>query len=223
MPATNVIETISSLFAPKERLSAKEWSTLINARLASIRPHLDSISFSKLGDLACLQDCYLRLEGMHAIKEDNPETWFIPGEEIHQEDRMDTQGWFFGPYRTDWIREGYTEWPEDVDHRGLFNGKRYYWGVTRRRGALVLVKIAFTCEERSGIRGYERATMVYIEEVMPSFLEYAVRQSPKTVFLRLGEKITEWVQDRMRLYEHAKRVGQEVIDGNKLLASFGQI
>lgn len=90
-------------------------------------------------------------------------------------------------------------------------------------GSLFAPKEKLSAEERSGMRGYERATMVYVQETTPFLLEHAVRQSPKTVFLQLGEKITEWAESRMCFYENAKRVGQEVIDGDKLLTSLGQI
>lgn len=179
----------------KTPLKDKDWEMLIEGRLDEIRPHLDSISLRRIGDIIIAGKGKTPEEqSAHSIRSDHPQV-------VGHEFSLETQGFF--TYSTTWIAQN----------------TMVGFGLTRKRD-LVLFEIALepTGESSHLIvsdRPY-RARRVKIQKASPKeILEAAARiDAPPVDYEHILSAIGGWVKNwRDRVYLQAERA-------NDLVSSF---
>jgi len=201
MPDTKGLE----LLVRKQPLTDDDWFSLIEARCSLLKPHLDSFTFSKLGDFNCLRS---GLNETHAIWKDN-ETGTIIGD--HRVD-LGTQGFFCCP-KSSIERIPGSGYQAPLGGVNCPNGKMHIWGFTRyAEWVLVTVefKVEFKGEPGYKGRGYERAGRVFIEEADLKTIIAKTRSTPEEIWRELGRAIRNWTERRRELYNKALGIARTV-------------
>ena len=197
MPDTKGLE----LLVRKQPLTDDDWFSLIEARCSLLEPHLNSFTFSELGNFNCLRS---GLNETHAIWMDN-ETGTIIGD--HRVG-LDTQGIFCCPKSS--IERipgsGYQAPPGGVS---CPDGKMHIWGFTRY-AEWILITVEFKGEPGYKGRGYERAGRVYIEKADLKAIVAKTRSTPEEIWRELGRAIRNWTERRRQLYHKAREIARTV-------------
>ncbi|MBZ9578220.1 hypothetical protein KJA13_04325 [Patescibacteria group bacterium] len=181
--------------------SDEEWLDLIEARRSLIKPHLDSFTLPKLGELKCLRteswteghDLYDAL----TIRD----TLTVTGDTRFS---LKTQGIFRRPW------SGIQRIPNSgyrAPGGGCPDGTMYIWGLTRA-GQWILAKVEFKGEPGYKKRGYERATRVHIEESDLATIIAKTKSTSEEIWRELGKAIKDWTKARHQLYRRAREIAR---------------
>lgn len=196
MPSANGLD----VFVRKNQPNDEEWFGLIEARRALIAPHLDSFTLRELGSLECLRS---EISFTHKLAIDAP---VITGDSRFS---LKTQGIFrVQPWsaieRTP--NSGHRPPPGGVN---CSDGMMRIWGLTRS-GLWVIASISFAGEAGYKGRGYERARTVEIIKADLPTIAMFTKVRPEQMWRELGDAIKAFARDRLALYDHARRLAQNV-------------
>lgn len=187
-PSKTGLEILTS----RSPLTADEWLELVEARLRCLKPHLDHLTLTLLGNEECMESEH---GGLHTLFFDSPR---VEGDEIC----LSIQGIFrYG--NADKIDRGTPRRGETLGERQ--GGQRVLWGLTRKARWLI-VRIEYQRQERER----NRALTVNLRYVtLPELLQGA-QVTAKRVWLALGETIRQLTDQRRRHYEATQELAQRV-------------
>lgn len=191
MPSTQGLE----MLIRQNPLTDQEWFDLIEGRRKLIKPHLDSFTLKELGSLPCLNS-----EGgsLHELG------WDISKTKGDERFSLKTQGIFHRPYsaieRIPIPKAVHNNAPPYWD-----GGTMQIWGLTRS-GLWVLATVNFIDKSGYKDRGRERATDIQIVESDLPTIVAKTKETPRWIWMSLGQTIKEWSEHRRLLHNQALNI-----------------
>ena len=191
------------LLVRSEPLSLSERARLLDARRELIRPCLEKMSLTELGQVEWLR---MGLHGKHALNIDDPKLTGGPAYSLK------TLG-IFGSQLTSKVDYKQT--------RADMSGTRVLWGLGRD-GDWLLGDVHYVLEPGHKGRGYERATELYIRFATAFDILVATGQDLGRILEELRDAITRWRQRREQLLKLALDVEASALAEDRLLCALHQ-
>jgi len=194
MPSTEGLK----LLIRREKLTDKNWISLIVARHALIRSHLKSVTLPELGELKCLKTESFT----HPLKEGGPT---VNG---YGRFSLETQGIFHKSWDSiERIKNSGHRPPPGGVH--VPDGTMRIWGLTRS-GEWIVATVHYVGLEGYKARGFEQATHVEIQEIDVGSLIAVTKEKPQHIWEELGKTIKAWAEWRKILYDDALNLSHMV-------------
>jgi len=204
MPLENLIKIV----ARNEKLTAKDWCTLVEKRRQMLIKHFDRFTLpGEFGRIECL-----KMEShQHEIRSDSPE---FSGHVEFLNFGMKTRG-IFGvqPYaarETGKITVGYGSPPD---------GKILIWGVVGT-GYWVSITVDYVGLPGYKERGYEKAVRVDVRHSIIEEIVEEMKVEPKEIWQTLGTVAKDWLERSESRYQLVANLMCDIVGQDKILAEF---
>ena len=181
-----------------------EWLELLEARRVLLKPHFDSITLRKLGDVECLRsgNSATRLGFARPLVGDKRFS-------------LETQGVFATIWKCTYVpHSGYQAPPGGVSSP---DGILHFWGLTRD-ALWILVAVQFKGEAGYKNSGHQTAVSVDIQEATPARIVEKTERTALEIWRRLGETARSWLQERQILYQHIQNLTTQIAMEEQALA-----
>ncbi len=183
-----------ALLARRDALTEADWYAMVNTRVSMLKPHLRDMTLKSIGDIQLSTP----RGSLHSLKMDNPKQY--------GKFSLSTRGIF---QRENSFRSIPSN--REILHHRL-------WCLTREVEWLTIEVGSIYVDEITRLEAFLKFENIQIETSNLKKVCHFCKCTPEKIWSDLGEAVKEWAGHRKALYEDARRLEEDVLHEEAVLA-----